>query len=181
MSTGSPVSGFLTPLRVENIDATTWVLLEPLVWRGSQGDDFVVDAGEETDFATVPWWTQSLIPRTGTWTKAAVVHDKMCRELFRYRRELAEWPGGDLSTLPRQPTFNSVDTDAVFRKNARDEGTGPIRSELLWLGVRYGALANPARREHWFTKTGLRVLVDTIAVLAFTAAMLAGISWAWPW
>jgi uncharacterized protein DUF1353 len=161
--------GFLTPLRVESIDSKNWKLLEDFCWRGSQDDVFTVNKGETTDFATVPWWTQSIIPRTGTWTKAAVLHDKMCNELNECRRNSFA-----------NATFSAIDTDAIFRKNAREGGTGVVRSELLWMGVRYGALANPARRGGWF-KTAPRVLADTIVILAVLAGTIAFISWLWPW
>jgi hypothetical protein len=188
VSPDSSGPGFQTPLQVESIDATTWVLLAPLVWVGTQGDTFAVDAGEETDFATVPWWTQSLLPRTGTWTRAAVLHDKMCRDLNRYYRGRLDHWLSDPDTVwadttawgMGKPAFSSIDTDAVFRKNARDCGTDAIRSELLWLGVRYGALANPARREGWLS-TAPRVLMDTVLALLALFVIIAGISWTWPW
>lgn len=148
--------GFLTPLRVENVDACNWVLLEDFLWRGSQGDVFKVAAGNMTDFASVPWWTQSILPRTGTWTKAAVLHDKMCEELNAHYQ---------MPAVIGVPTFSSIDTDAIFRKNAREGGTDVFRSELLWMGVRLGAARNPARRKGWL-KTAPRVLADVVAILA---------------
>lgn len=179
--------GFITPLRVENLDACNWVITEDFVWVGSKGDQFTVKKGEKTDFATVPWWTQSIIPRTGTWTKAAVIHDKMCNLLNEYYRLCKEYDrliaqGVDPDELiePIRSKFNSIDTDAIFRKNARDEGTDPIRSELLWFGVRCGALANPARRENWH-KTFPRWFADLLVILAILVAIIIGISWAWPW
>lgn len=183
--------GFVTPLRVESIDASNWRILEDLIWVGSKGDEFVVFAGEETDFATVPWWTQSLIPRTGTWTKAAVLHDQMCNDLNRYYRlkkrydELyddlvAQHKSTESLVIPLKPTFSSNDTDNIFRKNARDEGTDVIRAELLWVGVRYGSLANAARRGGSL-KTAPRLFADTIAILICIGLIVAGLSWAWPW
>lgn len=169
--------GFLTPLRVESVDATNWVLLSGLVWQGSQGDIFEVQTGEYTDFATVPWWTQSLIPRTGTWTKAAVVHDKMCENLNEHYRSHKEWDktAFDAAEWYKSPTFNSVDTDAVFRKISRDSGTGYIRAELLWLGVRCGALVNPARRAGW-VRTLPRFLGDLVAITGLLSVVIWGLT-----
>jgi hypothetical protein len=170
---------FLTPLRVECVGTKTWKLLENFSWRGSKGDVFTVKAGEITDFATVPWWTQSLIPRTGTWTKAAVLHDKMCDLLnshYRLSKEydafVKEWKGSILESepptwallKPNVPLFNSVDTDAIFYKNARESGTDVLRSEMLWFGVRCGALINPARRGGWLS-TFPRFLGDLVAIM----------------
>ena len=163
-------TGFLTPLRVESVDAQTWKLLEDLEWMGTQGDLFIVEAGEFTDFASVPWWTQSLIPKTGTWTKASVVHDKMC-DLINEDYRLVKEYGEDHYLFPQiPPVFDSVDADAIFRKNARDEGTGPIRSEMLWLGVRLGALKNPARRIGWMD-TFPRFLGDLVAITAVLSGL----------
>jgi hypothetical protein len=164
-------TGFITPLRVESMDARNWCLLEDFVWNGTKGDTFIVPSGSLTDFASVPWWTQSILPRTGTWTKAAVMHDKMCDELNEIHR---------LRKNPQfagiRPTFTSVDTDAIFRKNARDNGTDRVRSELLWMGVRLGALANPARRVGWLG-TAPRVVGDVVLLLAFLYLITFFILW----
>lgn len=180
-------TGFLTPLIVEaHDDGKTWNLIEPLVFRGTQGDDFIVEAGEETDFATVPWWTQAILPRTGTWSRAAVVHDKMCNELNAWWRKVQFHLSTELSldqaliAAGPAPRFNAVDTDAIFRKNAREGGTDPIRSELLWMGVRWGALANPARRSGWLS-TAPRVLLDTLAALVTLAVLAALVAKVVPW
>jgi hypothetical protein len=179
--------GFLTPLRVENIDACNWRIFDRFGWRGSQDDEFWVEPGETTDFATVPWWSQIITPRTGTWTKAAVLHDKMCNLLNEFYdlmmdRERLINEGVDPESLEEcyPPRFSSIDTDAIFRKNAREGGTGFVRSELLWVGVRSGALANPARREGWL-KTAPRYVLDVMVILAVLVAVIAFISWAWPW
>ena len=159
--------GFITPLRVEAVDACNWVLLEDFLWEGSKGDIFRVTAGNMTDFASVPWWTQSILPRTGAWTKAAVLHDKMCEELNAHYR---------MPEVVGVPVFSSIDTDAIFRKNARRDGTGVIRAELLWFGVRCGAAKNPARRGGWL-KTAPRFLADGVAILAFLYFLTLLILW----
>lgn len=179
--------GYLTPLRVENVDAKNWKYLAPFGWRGTQGDELWIKAGELTDFATVPWWSQIITPRTGTWTKAAGIHDKMCNILNAYHALLEEYEervAAGVSTqdlaVPIEPEFSSIDTDNIFRKNARDEGTDVVRAELLWLGVRYGALANPARRDGWI-ETAPRVVIDTVAVLGVVGGLITLVSKVWPW
>lgn len=174
--------GFQSELLVETVDAKNWRIQRRFGWRGSKGDTFWVEEGDRTDFASVPWWSQFLIPRTGTWTKAAVLHDKMCAllnsyyKLYKQYLELEKaWLEGwhpDRSGIkpikPLKPPFNSVDTDAVFRKNARELGTDPIRSELLWFGVRCGALKNAARRTGWMS-TFPRFLGDLVAIVGVLA------------
>jgi hypothetical protein len=165
-------TGFITPLRVESIDAVNWCLLEDFVWNGTQGDTFIAQKGMLTDFASVPWWTQSILPRTGTWTKAAVLHDKMCDELNAIHHINKTGKAGVVLT----PTFTAVDTDAIFRKNARELGTDAVRSELLWMGVRLGALANPARRAGWLG-TAPRVAADVVAVVAVLYLLVYFVLW----
>jgi hypothetical protein len=180
-------TGFITPLRVENLDACNWVILEDFIWVGSKGDVFTVSRGETTDFATVPWWSQAITPRTGTWTKAAVLHDKMCNlqnefhALVKKRQQLiSDGAHPDHLEPLFPPPFTSNDTDYIFRKNARDEGTDAFRSELLWLGVRFGALGNAARRGG-FLRTAPRFIGDLLVVLAILVGIIILISWAWPW
>lgn len=172
--------GFIAPLRVENVDPINWRILEDFPWIGSKGDIFICEKGMLTDFASVPWWTQSILPRTGTWTKAAVLHDKMCdrlNEIYRHNLHVsAQANPGSIKTLQLKPTFTAVDADAIFRKNAREDGTDPIRSELLWVGVRLGALANPARRGGWL-KTVPRVFADVVAVLAVVYIFIFFVLW----
>lgn len=166
-------TGFVTPLRVEDVDDKNWCLLDSLVFNGTQGDTFICKAGMMTDFASTPTFVWILLPRIGKWTKAAVLHDKMCDELnaiYQINRQ-------HRNTVLMKPTFSSVDTDALFRKNAREAGTDVIRSELLWLGVRLGALRNPARRADWGT-TALRVIADLVAVLAVLFLVVYGVVWA---
>lgn len=176
--------GFLTPLRVENIDARNWSILERFGWRGSKGDTFWVEPGDTTDFASVPWWTQAILPRTGTWTKAAVLHDKMCElqnEYYLLKKKYELFISVDPVAaaeldLVKVPVFNSVDTDAIFRKNAREGGTDPIRSELLWFGVRCGALKNPARRDGWMS-TSRRWFADLIGIVGVLYAFTFLVVW----
>jgi hypothetical protein len=150
-------TGFITPLQVEAVDYRNWALLSDLAWNGTRGDTFLVPAGTTTDFASTPWFAYFILPPVGHWTKAAVLHDKMCEELNAIYALNKSGDAGVLLT----PTFTAVDTDAIFRKNARDGGTDPVRAELLWMGVRIGALRNPARRAGSLG-TAPRVIADVV-------------------
>lgn len=90
------MSSFTDPLTVTKIKKgykKRWFFFKGpnYVWRversfryyvGAEGSaEFIdVQAGEETDFASVPriFWT--LFPPDGPYTQAAVVHDKLCRQ-----------------------------------------------------------------------------------------------------
>lgn len=156
LSTG--ISGFKTEVKVQ-LTGGLWVLLEPLVWEGSDGDVLIVPAGEETDFASVPQFAQFLLPSADVRVvRAAIVHDFLCRELGDYyhaRRAIwdadpdATWE--DTEDMVKKPAFSPVDADAIFKKIMADEGAGWWMQNTGWLGVRFGAAANPARRPGWLS------------------------------
>lgn len=160
--------GFSTPLQVEAISADTWALLGGLIWTGSDGDSIFVDVGEETDFASVPQILQALIPRTGAWTKAAVIHDMLCRLLNEWHR--TGDPMDPIVVPP--PVFNAVDTDAVFEKIMLEEGVPRWKASLMWAAVRVGAALNPARREGWWSTFPRFARVAGATVLVAVAALL---------
>ncbi len=175
--------GFKSELNVQ-LTTGLWVVKSPLVWQGSEGDAIVVSIGEETDFASVPRLLQALLPSADSRVvRASVVHDFLCRELNDYYRGMEEWLAGlDLVKItgdekfrrprPERPAFSAVDADAIFEKIMRDEGAGWWMRNTGWLGVRLGALWNPARRAGW-----LRTL-PRVAVLStlFLAVALAGLA-----
>jgi hypothetical protein len=76
---------FLDPLDVEYIDGQTWRVTKEFDYRlGSpDGDEYVrVPAGFLTDFASIPRLLWNILPPTGSYGKAAVVHDR----LYKTRR-----------------------------------------------------------------------------------------------
>ncbi|WP_157936927.1 DUF1353 domain-containing protein [Geodermatophilus chilensis] len=136
------------------------------VWRDGVIDRVItIPAGTRSDLASTPrimWW---FIPPTGAYEDAAFVHDEGCVELRRAYDE------------GRAPQMTSREVDALFLDVLREadrhacetedpEGRIPgWKRRLLWVGVRWGALANPARRAGWWR--------DAPAVLAITAPLLA--------
>lgn len=75
------VAAFLTPLRVEEIDAERWRLLEPLHYRSSLVGDVIVPTGFPTDFCSIPKLTPALYALLKSrGRKAGVVHDYLYRE-----------------------------------------------------------------------------------------------------
>ncbi len=107
-----------------------------------------IPAGSRTDLATVPRVFWALIPPTGAYEAAAVLHDWYCTRLA----------AGDRAVSSR-------DADGLFRRVMRESGVGPVTRWLMWTGVRLGALANPARRDGWWR--------DAPAVAAISATALA--------
>lgn len=169
-----------TPLDVTRLDWRRWQLQTPLRYEG-RTDTFTVPAGFVTDFATVPWWSRLLTPATGKWTRAAVVHDLLCDGLNDWHaahmhdaqgsrdlcRLLVAKQGGLYhpdGRLIKPPLACSRDTDNIFRKIMHEEDVDPLRRWMMWTGVRWGALANPARREGWW-RDAPKILAITILLL----------------
>lgn len=71
------MSGFVTPLRVEEVDefGGLWELLQPLAYDSDLLGRIEVPAGFVTDFASVPRLPVIYLTEGGKGNKAAVVHD----------------------------------------------------------------------------------------------------------
>jgi len=119
---------FTSALVAEQVGDVDWRLVEPLAYQG-QREEFVVPAGSETDFASVPSAFQWLIPRTGRYTKAAVLHDYLWRHL------------GQVG-VPRS------DADGIFRRAMAELGVPFLRRWLMWAAVRATSLEKSRFRDH---------------------------------
>lgn len=111
---------FLTPLRVEQIDADNWRLLDDLRYYSDElGREIVVPKGFVTDFASVPRMPFIYWAAGGTAEAPAVLHDWLYRT-------------GAESVTREQ-------ADAVFYEaiNSR-EYYWKLRAWSMWLGVRLG-------------------------------------------
>lgn len=146
---------FTTPLIVKRIDPVMWELQQPLSYVGTR-DKWTVPQGYRTDFASVPWFVQWFVARTGAWTLAAVLHDWLITNGI---------PDGIIT---------SRDTDGVFRRVLREEGTGPIRRWFMWAGVRLAAPLNKGRRPSGIAKDLPRITL----MLAALVGLVYGVLWA---
>lgn len=139
-------------LAVKQIDAKTWELLEPLEYRGRK-DPFAVPAGFRTDFASVPDVFVWLIPRYGAYTKAAILHDHLCRTAL----------------------VNRSDADGLFRRALRELGVSVLRRWIMWAGVRAASHVSDAgwgQRALWLLVTlpaGAFLLVPAVVLTVWLA------------
>ena len=127
-------------------------------------DRITIPDGFETDLASVPRLFWALLPPQGAYERAAVLHDYLCVQLAA-----RQWPRGSDGRILY---VTSRHTDGLFRRVMREAGVGFVTRWVMWCGVRWGALANPARRAGWWR--------DAPAVLAITAGVLVvalGASW----
>ncbi len=137
-------------LKVEE-DALTGLkkLLEDVVYQ--DGDKtYVVPAGYETDYASIPRCISWIYPKDGPYRKAAVVHDWLITDLL---------PTGQIK---------STRVDEIFREAMDSVGGIPkIRQWIMWAGVRIGAVVNKNRR-----KGSLKTLPKVLGVVALASPLL---------
>ncbi|MGY1724673.1 DUF1353 domain-containing protein [Blastococcus sp. SYSU DS0533] len=129
---------------VRRLDADRWTVVEPLVYRGNR-DRFVVPAGFPTDFATVPRVVVWLVPRFGSYTAAAILHDWL----------VTDGIAGGVVT-PRE-------ADGIFRRVLRESGVPVLRRWLMWCAVRWGAFADPVRGAGWWRSAPAVVGISLLA------------------
>ena len=132
-----------TPLRVEETADGGWRLLEGLRYVGKY-EPFLVPAGFETDFASVPRLLTWLVPTAGLYTRAAVLHDYLCRK----------------EGFPRN------DADGIFRRVLGESGVPTVRRYVMWAAVRVGGSLRGA--------TFLDVLGIVLLVLLIIPVALPG-------
>ncbi|WP_370323858.1 DUF1353 domain-containing protein [Euzebya sp.] len=98
---------------VKQLTSSTWELVETVVYQGRE-ETFEVPAGFVTDFASVPRVFTWLLPRYGTYTRAAILHDWFC----------------DTGVVSR------ADADGLFRRMMRELGVSVVRRWMMWAAVR---------------------------------------------
>lgn len=146
---------FTTKLRLRKFDDTEWMVESPLHYR-ARNQWFVVPVGFKTDFATVPQFLTWLVPTTGKYTEAAVLHDWLCTR------------GIELGVV------SSRDADGIFRRTMRELGVPPVRRWLMWTGVRWGAVFSKTRRPGVWLDMPRVLLVSLLALpLVVPASVLA--------
>ncbi|MDO3649118.1 DUF1353 domain-containing protein [Nocardia mangyaensis] len=137
---------------VEELDAKFWRLTEPLAYRGAV-DTFTVPAGFRTDFASVPRPLVWLIPRYGAYTRAAILHDYLCR--------------GD--------EVDRADADGIFRRCLRELGISVPRRWMMWAAVRLGSHLRGASAgdvARWLLVAAPSVVFLVVPVTVVTVALL---------
>ncbi|MEE6271789.1 DUF1353 domain-containing protein [Georgenia wangjunii] len=137
------------PVRVElrSVDGRAFRLLRPVGYRSDDHPEpFEVPRDLETfrtDLASVPAVFTWLIPRTGDFLPAAVLHDGLVDGQFR------------------GPRIDRFEADRVFRVAMAELGTGRVRSWLMWSAVTMGSM--------WVG----RRLVDRLALVLLLGAVVA--------
>src|SRR5215471_7818967 len=129
---------------VRQYDAKDWSLLAALEYT-AQRERFTVPKDSQTDFASVPRVFVWFIPTYGKYTKAAILHDDLCR-----RAEAGH--------------FSRREADGVFRQAMRLQEVPFLRRWVMWTAVRWGSLASKGGSKDWW-KDAWRVLPISLLVL----------------
>lgn len=146
---------------VKQIGEQDWELLAPLTYEGAW-ETFVVPAGQRTDFASIPRYFVWFLPRYGRYTRAAILHDYLWRELATTGR--MRW----------------VDADGIFRRAMRELDVSFLHRWLMWSAVRLAAITKPRGREGWHEGLWAAVLLTVLCLpivlppmVVIVAALLA--------
>lgn len=135
---------FITKLGVDEVDDVNWRLTRDLIFK-AKDVEYRVPVGYQTDFASVPRATAWLYPRTGLYSKSAVLHDWLITDML---------PTGYI---------DSTHVDRMFREAMKASGVTVPRRWIMWAGVRLGAIGNPRRRAGSLRTLPLVLLVLLLA------------------
>lgn len=84
-------SKFSLPLRLEYVDGRSWKLVDYFTFGSTILErSIAVPRGFLTDFASIPKFLWNLLPPTGQYGKAAVIHDFLYRTAFYATRAQAD-------------------------------------------------------------------------------------------
>lgn len=152
------------PLRLElrSIDGRDFTLLRQIGFHSDHyAESFVVPADLRrftTDLASVPSLFTWLVPVSGDFLPAAVLHDGLTR------------PGafiGPDTDRDGQP-FARPEADRIFREAMIGLGTGRVRAWLMWSAVTLTTMWESGR---WLTRALLVGVLGTILVLGTLATL----------
>lgn len=110
-------------------DGMNWKVFQPVVYEvGEVGSDNVitVPSGFITDGASVPRPLWDLLPAWGTYSRAAVIHDYLCRLID--------------DGHPHPLAFDRKTADGIFYEAMVVCGTGATMRWMMWAAVRFYAI-----------------------------------------
>lgn len=152
------------PLRLElrSVDGRDFTMLRRIGFQSSHYDEaFVVPADLRrftTDLASVPALFTWLVPRSGDFLPAAVLHDALIH------------PGAFLGpdTDRHGKPFGRPEADRIFREAMIGLGTGRVRARLMWAAVTLATLWDSGR---WRARAALVGVLGAVVVLGTLATL----------
>ncbi len=134
---------------VKQLDDEFWEVRKALDYQGNI-ERFTVPMEAKTDFASVPRPLVWFLPRYGSYTKAAILHDHLWSQYAAKGR--MDW----------------VDADGIFRRAMRELDVPFLRRWIMWAAVRWAALLKERGRKGWL-REGWRVIIFSLLALPFIA------------
>ena len=119
-----------------------WELAEPLfyhVGNSESSEVIVIPAGFVTDGASTPFGIRNLLPKDGTYTPAACIHDA----LYRYKGIL---PFGWFSGLPKE--YNRKCCDEIFAEAMNVLSVPVWKINTMFWALRFFGWASWNRKEN---------------------------------
>ncbi|MFD1718919.1 DUF1353 domain-containing protein [Georgenia deserti] len=155
------------PLRLElrSIDGLDFTVLRQFGYRAPRHEEpFVVPADLDrfaTDLASVPWVFTWLVPKSGDFLPAAVLHDAL------------------VDNEHLGPRIDRVEADRLFREAMIGLGTGRVRAWLMWAAV---CTATMWRSGRLATRLALVGFLAAVVVLGSLATLDVADVWnVLPW
>lgn len=171
--TGGPVR-----LELRSIDGHDFQVLRRIGYHCDESDRTFEAPADlvqfRTDMASVPSVFTWLVPRSGNFLPAAVLHDALTGD---------PTTAPDGATIPPYlgPTVDRVEADRIFRVAMGELGTGHVRKWLMWAAVTLPTLwVQPTRR--WWHRTTVAATIGITCVLGILSTLnLVGVIDVVPW
>lgn len=126
---------FTTPLDLRYMDGRKWEVRAPFEFHldhlGSN-ERVVIPVGFITDFASIPRALWRVLPPTGQYGKAAVIHDW----LYQYRIVTVLWPQVDKAVGAR--LVERAEADHILLEGMQALEVGWLTRSTIYSGVRAG-------------------------------------------
>ena len=121
---------FRADLWLEYIDGGAWKLVRPFGYCANDATEVRVPAGFVTDFASVPRPFWPLLPPTGAYGKAAVIHD------WLYSHRIVDDVITPALLQHGSRLVDRAEADRIFREAMRQLGVGRLTAWTMYSGVR---------------------------------------------
>jgi len=131
---------------VKQVGENDWELMNELVYQGNY-ETFVVPAGTDTDFASVPRPFVWFIPRYGKYTRAAILHDYLWR---------VKAMDGEIAW---------ADADGLFRRTLRELDVAFLQRWIMWSAVRLASMTKRQASDGRFAQIPLALLFVLLATV----------------
>lgn len=143
------------PLRLElrSVDGRDFTVLRRIAYASDDyAEAFVVPRDRReftTDLASVPGVFTWLVPTSGEFLPAAVLHDALVR------------PGSYLG-----PRVDRPEADRIFREAMIELGTGRVRAWLMWAAVTLSTMWHSPRAATRVALVGVLAVIPVLGLLA---------------